>query len=139
MKDASVGTNPMFTYIEQCEGLKKFCQKFHNKGEQEEPAKGEKKEEQKKTGTTELEKALAKGSLVEANTKDDKPATTNQKKKKNAKKSKEDSSENFIDFGIIKKFTNLKLTVPIKPEDLPKSITDLDQLREALIFWGKII
>ena len=33
----------------------------------------------------------------------------------------------------------MKLTVPMKPEDYEKTITDLDQLKDALVYWGKII
>jgi len=61
------------------------------------------------------------------------------KKQKNNKQSSDPSNENQIDFQIIKKFNNLKLTVPMKPEDFPKIMEQLDKLRDALVYWGKII
>jgi len=59
--------------------------------------------------------------------------------KKNKKGQAENANESSIDFQIIKKFNNLKLTVPMKDEDYEKTIKELDQLRDALIYWGKII
>ena len=64
------------------------------------------------------------------------------KKSKKAKKggqTQQSTNENTIDFQIIKKFNSLNLAVPIKEEDYAKTITELDQLRDALIYWGKII
>jgi hypothetical protein len=40
---------------------------------------------------------------------------------------------------MIKKFTELKLSVPSSPADYERTLVELDQLRDALIYWGKII
>lgn len=40
---------------------------------------------------------------------------------------------------MIKKFNNLKINAPINETDYEKTIKDLDELKEALIYWGKII
>jgi hypothetical protein len=40
---------------------------------------------------------------------------------------------------MIKKFTELKLSVPSSLEDYEKTLVELDDLRDALIYWGKII
>jgi hypothetical protein len=90
---------------------------------------------------------LAKGSIALAPRKEEKLAshvfnTLVSKKSKKAKKGgqvQQNSNENTIDFQIIKKFNSLNLSVPIKDEDYAKTITELDQLRDALIYWGKII
>jgi hypothetical protein len=61
------------------------------------------------------------------------------KKGKKAGKKNQKDTEGQIDFAIVKKFNNLKLTVPMKEEDYAKTIEDLDQLKDALVYWGKII
>jgi len=33
----------------------------------------------------------------------------------------------------------LKINAPINDDDYEKTIKDLDELRDALIYWGKII
>lgn len=40
---------------------------------------------------------------------------------------------------MIKKFNNLKITAPINEADYEQTIKDLDELKDALIYWGKII
>ena len=40
---------------------------------------------------------------------------------------------------MIKKFTELKLSVPSCLEDYERTLLEVDQLRDALIYWGKII
>ena len=40
---------------------------------------------------------------------------------------------------MIKKFTELKLSVPSSAEDYEQTLVELDQLRDALVYWGKII
>ena len=40
---------------------------------------------------------------------------------------------------MIKKFTELKLSVPSSAEDYERTLVELDQLRDALVYWGKII
>jgi len=44
-----------------------------------------------------------------------------------------------IDFEFIKKFTNLKLTLPLSLEDFEKTLDDLEKLKDALVYWGKIL
>ena len=90
---------------------------------------------------------MAKGSIQQAPRKEEKLAASvfgsliSQKKGKKARKgqSEANANENSVDFQIIKKFGALKLTVPIKEEDFEKTVVELDQLRDALIYWGKII
>jgi len=40
---------------------------------------------------------------------------------------------------VIKQFNNLKISAPLNAEDYEKTSEDLKELREALIYWGKII
>ena len=88
---------------------------------------------------------MAKGSIAVAATKEEKLAGSifmnlaNKKGKKVAKKNQTDKTEGQIDFAIVKKFNNLKLSVPMKEEDYEKTMKDLDELKDALIYWGKII
>jgi len=95
--------------------------------------------------TVELQKALVKGSIMQAPSRDEKNNLTNQfsKLKSNkGKKSKKASTfepEGSIDFIMIKKFNALKLSAPLEGQDFEKTIQDLDELKEALIYWGKII
>jgi len=65
--------------------------------------------------------------------------TTNKKKKQ--KKTVQDgpAEGNKVDIGIIKKFTDLKTTVPMKDEDFKLTIDSLGELKDALLYWGKII
>jgi len=50
-----------------------------------------------------------------------------------------DTNNGNIDFVLIKKFANLKINAPINEADYEKTVKDLDELKEALIYWGKII
>jgi len=103
----------------------------------------ETKEEAQKRVKGELEKALAKGSIQLAPTKDEK--NTSQfdslkgNKGKKSRKNRDGGQDGSIDFALIKKFNNLKISAPIKDEDYEKTITDLAELKDALIYWGKII
>jgi len=143
LNDETVGTNPMFEHIEQCESLKKYCQKQIKSGKEEEVQNQEKKEEKKQAN--DIDKALAKGSIALAPSKEAKLAGSvfnnlmSKKGKKNTKKNQNDNTEGQIDFGIVKRFNNLKITVPMKEEDYEKTIKDLDDLKNALVYWGKII
>lgn len=60
-------------------------------------------------------------------------------KKGNKRGGEGNANENQIDFQIIKKFNALKLSVPMQSEDYIKTIEQLDQLRDALVYWGKIM
>lgn len=153
LEDHSMGSNPLFDNIETCEFLKRYCQKQIKKtqvGGDENKDEKEKEETKQASGKSELDKALAKGSIQLAQTKNEKNAAnmaanvfTSLVSKKGARKNKkggeQNANENQIDFQIIKKFNSLKLTVPIKEEDYPKSIEELDQMRNALVYWGKVI
>lgn len=55
------------------------------------------------------------------------------------KKNRDGGQDGTIDFALIKKFNNLKIKPPINDEDYEKTISDLNELRDALIYWGKII
>lgn len=61
--DKAIGTNPMFDQIEQCEHLKKFCQKQMNKDSEPATSKAEDKEVLQQKIKGDLEKAIAKGSI----------------------------------------------------------------------------
>lgn len=75
-----------------------------------------------------LEKALAKGSIQIAPAKNDPVFSTKPDKKGKGNKQKrgQDHNNDTIDFSIINKFNKLKLTVPMKHDDLTKTITELD-------------
>jgi len=141
LNDNSVGTNPLFDFIEQCEFLKRYCQKQSNKPSTEEAVEQNQANAAAPKGNSELENALAKGKIQAADSKQESLFSTAKGKKGKGKQQKknQDSNESTIDFNIIKKFSNLKLTVPIKETDFTKTIEDLDQLRDALIYLGKII
>lgn len=64
---------------------------------------------------------------------------TKGKGKKNKNKGNNATDNGTIDFVLIKKFNNLKINAPINDTDYEKTIKDLDELKEALIYWGKII
>ena len=42
------------------------------------------------------------------------------------------------DFNSIKKFTALKLAPPTSPDDYPTCKKSIEDLRAALVYWGKI-
>lgn len=144
--DGTIGASPMFEQIEQCEQLKKFCLKQMKKNEpQTEEEKAEEKAEAQKNIKSDLEKALQKGSIQLAQSKHEKLAQMQSavgskgKGKKNKQKNNAASENGSIDFVLIKKFNNLKINPPINDTDYEKTVNDLDELREALIYWGKII
>jgi hypothetical protein len=145
INDSTIGSSPMFEQIEQCEHLKKFCLKQMKKDEPKtEEEKAEEKKEAQKNIKSELEKALQKGSIQLAPSKEEKLAQMQSavgSKGKGKKKNKTNAAvdNGTIDFVLIKKFNNLKINAPINDSDFEKTIKDLDELKEALIYWGKII
>lgn len=60
-------------------------------------------------------------------------------KKGKSGKGQNGPQEGLIDFSLIKKFNNLKISAPLVFEDYEKTIKDLEDLRFALVYWGKII
>ena len=40
---------------------------------------------------------------------------------------------------MIKKFNKLKISAPLNEEDYERTVKDLDELKDALLYWGKII
>lgn len=44
-----------------------------------------------------------------------------------------------VDFAMIKRFTNLKIPAPLADDSHDATILTLKELREALIYWGKIL
>jgi len=44
-----------------------------------------------------------------------------------------------MDFSMIRRFNAVKIKAPLNEEDLEKTMKDLNELKEALIYWGKII
>jgi hypothetical protein len=141
LDDQSLGSNPLFNQIETCEQLKKYCQKrMKTHAEEEKIAK----EEEKKTpaGKNELDSKLAKGAVIlhpgkeEATVQIGGGAKKGKKTKKNAQ---QQASESLIEFSTVKKFNSLKISVPMNEEDYDRTIKDLDELKDALVYWGKII
>ena len=61
------------------------------------------------------------------------------KGKNNKKRNNQDTNDNTIDFSIINKFNKIKLAVPMKAEDYSKTVDNLNQLKDTLLYWGKII
>lgn len=91
----------------------------------------------------ELDQALKKGSIKQAATKEEKEreaafAIGNPKGKK-GKKNVAPKEDKQIDFKLLKQFNNLKISAPLNEEDFEKTYEDLKELKEALIYWGKII
>jgi len=75
-----------------------------------------------------------------APTKDDASRYDSLKSKgKKSRKQRDGGQEGSIDFALIKKFNNLKISAPINDDDYERTIKDLTELRDALIYWGKII
>jgi len=60
------------------------------------------------------------------------------KGKKNAAAAGADASGQ-VDFAMIKRFTNLKIPAPLADDSHDATILTLKELREALIYWGKIL
>lgn len=157
IEDQSVGANPFFEQIEQCEQLTKFCQKQKAKltgepAQQEEPDVADevnKKEEEKQRQTnSELTKALAKGSVQLAPSKEARDGQTafgslkTNKGKKGKKTTAAGSAADVggqVDFAMIKRFTLLKIPAPLAEDSHDATIESLNELREALIYWGKIL
>lgn len=61
------------------------------------------------------------------------------KQKKTKKKGGNDPASGTINFMLLKKFSDLKISAPLNDEDYERAIKDLDELRNALVYWGKII
>ena len=66
-------------------------------------------------------------------------ALGNKGKGKKSKKNNAGDKDGSIDFILIKKFNNLKINAPINDADYEKTVKDLDELKDALVYWGKII
>jgi len=102
----------------------------------------EAKKNEKNHGNKHLASEVEKGKLMMAPSKQEKETSQFEslkgKKGKKAKK-QETKEEAFIDFTIIKRFGQLKIKAPLSLDDLERSMQDLDELKEALIYWGKII
>ena len=100
--------------------------------------------EQKKN---DLDKQMEKGAIQKAPTKEEKEKLAGgvfmnlvgKGKAKKTKKTNTETQDGSIDFSVIKKFNNLKITVPMKEGDYENTIKELEQLKLALIYWGKII
>ena len=143
--DEAVGNNPLFAQIETCEQLKKYVSKQMKNQKTDDDAQPAQTEEQKAQTKGELDKALQKGAIMQAPSKDQKnqehafAALASKKQKKSKKAGNADTADGQIDFGIVKKFNSLKIKIPMKEEDYEPALTELEQLRQALIYWGKII
>lgn len=123
----------------------KFCRKSLNQGDaQEDEKEGDGPGEQKRQNK-DLDAALKKGSLEQAKTKAEKEKEAliqlgAQKQKKGKKQTAaQQAQDKQIDFKLIKQFNNLRISAPLNDEDFEKTAQDLNELREALIYWGKII
>lgn len=143
--DDSVINNPLYEEIEQCDNLIKFIQKKMNSASEATEETKEETEGKKEQKTTEIDKALNKGQMQRAPTKEEKLAANvflsmksnkGKKKKTNAGQAQQSG---VIDFSTIKRFNNLKITAPLTEEDFERAVKDLEELTEALLYWGKII
>lgn len=76
LEDHSVGTNPLFDQIEQCEFLKRYCQKKVNSPEENQEQIESSDAKKQASGSNELDKALAKGSIQLAPSKESKLAAS---------------------------------------------------------------
>lgn len=77
--------------------------------------------------------------MLADNKKEDLAFETNTKKSKKTRKNRDQEKEGTVDINLIKKFNSLKISAPITPEDYEKTLKDLAELRDALVYWGKII
>ena len=144
IKDHSIGTNPMFDFIEVCEHLKKVCQKRMQKEEEAEQIEETKTTEKDKKAESQLDKKLAKGSVLLAPSKGEKEDSVFQALGKGKKAKKQPGaasteSKGGLDFQVIRKFNQLKIKPPLDNEDMERALKDLNEVREALVYWGRII
>jgi hypothetical protein len=77
--------------------------------------------------------------MLADNKKEDLAFETNTKKSKKTRKNRDQEKEGTVDINLIKKFNSLKISAPITPEDYEKTLKDLAELKDALVYWGKII
>lgn len=145
INEGSIGSNPMFTFIELAEHLMKLCQKQMAKKEGKEVVEEAKTESKQASGDTALDKKMAKGALILAPSKDEKEqsvfTSTHQSKKKGRKQKAQQSEpkDGPLDFSIVKKFSTLKISAPMNPEEFERAHGELQEIKESLIYWGKII
>lgn len=127
----------MATQIQQCDALLKKCNKKLSDPVEEVKETEAEKEERKKA--SELEAKVKSGKLM-AHTRDDafhNPAGGKKMKVQKTKKNV-DKDVNSLDFQTIKQFSNLQLSAPITTEDFERSIKEINQLRDCIIYWGQI-
>jgi hypothetical protein len=112
----------------------------------------ESKGDQKDSKTNkELENALKKGSIQLAPSKAEKDKLlalvgkgvgemmTNKGKKGKKSNQQKVTETPLIDFNLIKKFNSLKISAPLNESQFEQTIDELNELKNALIYWGKII
>lgn len=135
----------MFGVIEQIEYLQKLCKRRLAAPADEETKVGQAAEETKAGQKNEFSSKLQKGAIVAAPTKEQRLAETalpQKGKKKGGRREKknqgDDKTEGALDFSTVKKFGALKLAPPMTTEEYEKSLKDLDVLRKAVVYWGKI-
>jgi len=144
IEDNNLGSNPMFGVIEQIEFLQKLCKRRLAAPAEEESKVTQAPEESKGAQKNDLDTKLKKGAIMAAPTKEQREAeiATNNRGKKNNRKQKknqqEDKAEGSLDFSTVKKFGALKLAPPLTNEEYEKTLKELDILKAAVIYWGKI-
>lgn len=142
--DNNLGSNPMFGVIEQIEFLQKLCKRRLASPEEEASKVTQAPEESKGNQKNDLDTKLKKGAIMAAPTKEQRLAeiTIGHKGKKNNRKQKknqqDDKAEGSLDFSTVKKFGALKLAPPLTNEEYEKTLKELDVLKAAVIYWGKI-
>jgi len=142
--DDNLGSNPMFGVIEQIEFLQKMCQRKLATPVEEETKVEQATEEAKGSQKNELDTKLKKGAIQAAPTKEQRLAEISLAGKKNKgnrrqkKNQQEDKTEGNLDFSTVKKFGALKLAPPITNEEYEKTLKELDVLKKAVVYWGKI-
>jgi tRNA A37 threonylcarbamoyladenosine modification protein TsaB len=93
-----------------------------------------------------LAKAVAKGSLQLAPSKESRDTSSfaalksnkGKKGKKNTTAAAADAGGQ-VDFAMIKRFANLRIQAPLADDSHDATILALKELKEALIYWGKIL
>ena len=130
----------------------KFCSKQLNKTDDAADKGEETKTSANDTKTNkELENALKKGSIQLAPSKAEKDKLLalvgkgvgdmmTGKGKKGKKSNQQKVTETpLIDFNLIKKFNSLKISPPLSEDQFQQTIDELNELKNALNYWGKII
>lgn len=140
--DPNIGSNPLSDQIDLCDQLKLYCQRQMDKLAAPESTPEELKEQPKEAvAANDLNKQLQKGALLLASKQPDTSSLFGglQSKKGKKQRKRTEVKDQFVDFELVKKFSKLKISAPLNEEDYKRTMGDLDELKVALVYWGKII